>query len=514
MIALAAQAVIDSPPAEGIVTPRVPWSALAPVLVLFVGSLLGVVVVSLLRRRVIPHLGSTLAVVVAGAALCTVVPLWHRVGSRGEGPISAVAGAVALDRYSLLITALICVSVILVALLSDGYLRREDLDGPELYLLMLMAAAGGSVMAAANDLVVLFVGFEILSIATYVLAAMHRRRLSSQEAGFKYLILGGTASAILLYGIALTYGATGSTSLVDISAFLGDHVITRDGLLLAGIGLMVVGLGFKVAAAPFHMWAPDIYQGAPSPVSAFMSSAVKIAAFAGLGRVLVTGLGSQQRLWGPIVFVLAVMSLIVGAVLAITQRNVKRMLAYSSINHAGFILVGVYVANERGIAAMLFYLAAYLVMTIGSFGVVTVVGGRGDGRHDLDDYRGMGGRRPGLALLFTILLLAQAGVPFTAGFVAKLGVIEAAATGSHWALAVVAMLSATISAFLYLRIISAMYFSEPAVEGPGPRIVVGRPAVVALGVAVVATLVLGIVPGFMTSLADRARPVLVLPGNR
>lgn len=508
------------PPAGELVTPDVPWSYLAPLLILSIGVILGLVGVSFVRNKFPRFVGAGLTVVTAAAALVSIVPLWHRVGNAEEGAISAVAGAVGVDRFSLFLTGVICVAVILVALLADGYLRREELEGPELYLLMLIAAAGGAIMVSANDLIVLFIGLEIVSIAAYVMAAMHSRRLSSQEAGLKYFVLGGFGSAILLYGVAMIYGATGSTSLLHAQQFLSDRIVRQDGLLLAGLGLMLVGFGFKVAAAPFHMWAADVYQGAPSPVSAFMSSAVKVVAFGGMLRVFVVAFESYRDQWAPIVFTLAVLSLLVGSVLAVVQTNVKRMLAYSSINHAGFILVGIEAASSRGTAATLFYLASYTVMTIGSFGIVTLIGRTGDGRHTLDDYKGLGRARPGLAFLFTVFLLAQAGTPFTAGFVAKFGVIQAAAERSHWALAVIAMVSATISGFLYLRIIASMYFvgggahgDEPA-EFAGPAVAVPKGAAVALALALVGTIVLGVVPSSIETLTDDAIPEFVIPDGR
>ena len=515
-------ATVDTPPAAAgdLATPHVPWSYLAPLLILAVGALLGLAAVAFVRNRFPRFIGAGLTVVTAGAALISTIPLWHRVGNAKEGAISAVSGAIGVDRFSLFITGVICVSVILVALLADGYLRREQLDGPELYLLLLMAAAGAVIMVSANDLIVLFIGLEVVSIAAYVMAAMHARRLSSQEAGIKYFVLGSFGSAIFLYGIAMIYGATGSTSLLHAQQFLSDRLITDDGLLLAGLGLMLVGFGFKVAAAPFHQWAADVYQGAPSPVSAFMSSAVKVAAFGGLLRVFVVAFATYREIWGPIVFTLSVLSLLVGSVLAVRQTNVKRMLAYSSINHAGFILVGVEAASSRGTSATLFYLASYTVMTIGSFGVVTLIGRTGDGRHSLDDYRGLGRARPGLAFLFTLFLLAQAGTPFTAGFVAKFGVIQAAAERSHWALAVIAMVSATISGFLYLRIIASMYFigggehGDEPLEFAGPAVAVPRGAAAALGLALIGTLVLGILPGSVESLTEKAIPEFVQSDGR
>lgn len=499
------------PETPATIAPEVAWSALTPVLILFGGAMVGLVIASLVRRSLPRSVAAVWTVVVAAAALVAVVPLWGRVGNPAQGPASLVAGALAFDRFSLFATGLLCVAVILAALLADGYLRREQLDGPELYALLLLAAVGGSVMAAANDLIVTFIGLEVLSISTYVLTAMHRRRFSSQEAGLKYFVLGAFSSAFLLYGIALVYGATGGTNLLHIQTFLSSAVLTDDYLLLGGLAMMLVGFGFKIAAAPLHMWTPDVYQGAPSPVTAFMASAVKTAAFAAMLRVFVVGFASQAEQWRPVVLVFCVLSLVVGAVTAVVQTNVKRMLAYSSISHAGFLLLGIEAASARGTSAILVYLGSYTVMVAGSFGVVTLVGRTGDGRHSLDDYRGLSRSRPGLALVFAVFLLAQAGTPFTAGFIAKLGVITAVAERGDWWLAALAMLTAVISAFLYLRIIVAMYFDGTDDHGEPlgddvPVVAIPWGARLGIGLALVATLVVGVAPGLLSGPAADAVP--------
>lgn len=494
-------------------TPHVEWSYLSPLLILLIGAFALLVVVSVVRRRLPRSFSALYTVAVTTASLISAYPLWHRVTNDKEGPISAVSGAIGVDHFTLFIGAVIGLAVILTALLADGYLRREELDEPEMYVLLMLAAVGGMILSSANDLIVLFIGLEILSIASYVLAAMHLRRRSSQEAGLKYFVLGAFSSAFLLYGIAFIYGATGSTSLLKIQAYLSTHVITRDGFLLTGLALMLVGFGFKIAAAPFHMWAPDVYQGAPSPVTAFMASGVKVAAFGGLLRVFVLTFGAYAEQWRPIVSALAVLSLLVGAVIAVVQTNVKRALAYSSINHAGFILLGVSAATATGTSASLFYLLSYTVMAAGSFGVVTLVGRRGDGRHDFGDYLGLARSRPGLALTFTLFLVAQAGTPFTAGFIAKFGVLRAVADNGDWWLALVAMISAVISAFIYLRIILAMYFAGDHPDDPpaltGPPVRMPWAAGLSLAVAVVATIVLGIVPGPFVSVTQESVPHLV-----
>ncbi len=498
--------------AAAVTTPEIVWSSIAPMIILVLGGILLLTIVSIVGKRIPSWFYAAWTVVIALGAIVATIPLWQRV--QDQGASSEMAGTVGLDGFSLMATVIIATSVILAALLLNGYLRREGLVGPEWYVLLLLSASGGVVMASANDLIVLFLGLEILSVSVYILAAMHLGRESSQEAGLKYFVMGAFSSAFLLYGIAFVYGATGSTNLADIQTFLADNVLIDDGLLMAGLAFMLVGFGFKVAAVPFHMWAPDVYQGSPTPITAYMASGVKTAGFVGLLRVFVMAFGPTYRdEFMPMVAALAVLSLLVGALMAIVQTNVKRMLAFSSINHAGFVLLAVSVASPAGTSAALFYLLVYTFMVGGSFAVVTIIGRTGDGRHSLSDYRGLYRDRPGLALVFTILLLAQAGIPLTGGFLAKFYVVGAVVEGGYYALAVIAMVSAVISAYLYLKIIMSMYFSAPegaaevvaeVDEFAGPPIRIPAAAGVALAIAVVGTLVLGIVPGPATQVTNDA----------
>jgi NADH-quinone oxidoreductase subunit N len=512
MHALLAQAAAPT----RIETPAVVWSALLPVLILIAGAVVLMVLGALLPQRPRFAWHALATVVVALAAIGAVVPLWNRV--HDDGAMSIVSGAVGVDGFSLFLTVVICTSVVIAALLTDGYLRREEIAGPEAYVLLLLSASGGVIMASANDLIVMFLGLEILSIAVYVLAGMHLHRLRSGEAAIKYFVLGAFSSAFFLYGISLVYGATGTTNMVKIADYLATTTLSDDGLLLAGFGLLLVGFGFKVAAVPFHFWAPDVYQGAPSPIVSYMASGVKAAGFAGLLRVFVVTFGGYRLDWQPLVYWLAILSLLVGAVLAVVQTDVKRMLAYSSINHAGFILVGVQAASADGISSALFYLAAYTFMVGGAFGVVTLVGRKGDGHHSLDDYRGLARREPLLALALTLFLLAQAGTPLTSGFLAKFYVIQAAVEARSFWLALIAMLSAVISAYLYLRIILTMYAgaddeAEDAEPATRPRLRVPAAAAVALIMAVVATIGIGLVPDPLTKTAKDATPELVAQGD-
>ncbi len=539
MIAMIAQ--------DFVAVPEVAWSLLSPLLVVAIGGIVLITITSVvppLRGRGFPAAFTILTATVAGWFLRSV---WLDVEL--EGPRLIVGDALAIDRFTLWVWATICVAVFLVAALFDGYLRRERFEGPEWYVLMLMSASGGMIMAAAQDLILTFLGLEILSIAVYVLAALHLRRTDSQEAAFKYFVLGALASALFLYGIALIYGATGSTSLNAIAAVRADNALGLNPLedssmMLAGIALLLIGFGFKVSAAPFHMWTPDVYEGSPTPVVAFMASAVKVAGFAGLVRVFWDGLGIYQADWRPVISILAIASLVVGSFLAVAQTNVKRMLAYSSITHAGFMLVAVealaggvegFAATNEGLLrslgggeALLFYLLAYTFMTIGSFGVLTVAGRRGDAAHTLDDYRGLSKSQPLLAGLMAVMLFAQAGVPFTSGFLAKFRVIAAAANGGSYILAGIAMLAAVVAAVLYLRVVVTMYMADTGVAvahamtgpdtddelatdtgtagddaaadagddgiGTDHNMRLPRPAVVAIVIAVVATIVLGTLP--------------------
>jgi NADH-quinone oxidoreductase subunit N len=499
---------VDPTPIE---RPGVDWGALAPVLVLIGGALVLMLVSSFLRSRRATVYYTVFTCLVALAAAGAAIPLWREVNDDDRGPFSTLEGAVGVDGFSTFVTFVLAAAVVLAALLIDDYLRREDLDGVEAYVLLLLSATGGVIMAHANDLIVLFLGLEILSLAVYVLAAMHRRRVTSQEAGMKYFVLGAFSSAFFLYGIAMIYGGTGTTNLATILETFSTSALPDDGLILAGLALLLVGFGFKVAAVPFQFWTPDVYQGAPSPMVAWMASGVKVAGFAGLIRVFVLAFSAYSVDWQPMISAVAVATMLVGAVLAVVQTDVKRMMAYSSISHAGYVLVGVQAASQQGVEAALFYLATYTFLVAGTFGVITLVGRKGDGHHSLDDYRGLARTRPVLALVLSVFLFAQAGVPLTSGFFAKFYVITAAVdAGSTW-LAAVAMLSAVIAAFLYLRIAVSMYMADPDEEG-APQVAIPAGASIALTLCVIVTIGAGFWPGSIAELARDAVPVLTTLG--
>ena len=451
-------------------TPHIDYLSILPVLIMMGGAVVLVVVSSLVRRVLGVSVGTLVATVTSIAALVAGVVQWYHVSD--HGPSVTIAGAVAFDGFAVFVQIAVSMAMVLTALVADGYLRREGMDGPELHVLALLSASGAMLMGEANDLIVVFLGLEILSIALYVLAASNHKRAESGEAALKYFILGGFSSAIFVYGIALVYGATGSTNLPEIADYLARNVVASNGVLLAGLALLLVGFGFKVAAVPFHMWSPDVYQGSPSPITGFMAAVAKVGAFAALLRVFVSSFGTLRSDWQPAIWGLAVLSLVVGAVLALSQTDVKRMMAYSSINHAGFILLGVQAATVQGVSASLYYVFTYLFAVVGTFAVITLMARDGDRGHQLSDYRGLARRQPVLALAFVVLLLAQLGAPFTTGFLAKFEVVAAAADAHSYALAAVAMASAAIAAFFYLRLAVAMF--SPA--GPVGDAVEGEPS--------------------------------------
>ncbi|MYA83333.1 MAG: NADH-quinone oxidoreductase subunit N [Acidimicrobiales bacterium] len=499
--------------------PAVDWWVLTPQIIL-VGAALGLLLAASLAPRALPGWVSTIVTIATGAATAiTAAVQWNDWGS---APRSTLKDAFVSDGFSLLLTVLVGAGVVMTALVAHSALDRYEMAPPEFAALLLASAAGAVVMAGANDLIVLFLGLESLSIALYVLIALAGRRASARESAMKYFVLGAFSSAFFLYGIALVYGSTGSTNLSGIGGFLFGSIRETDYLLLAGIALLLVGLGFKVAAVPFHFWAPDVYEGAPSPVTGYLASIAKAAGFAALARVLYVAVAEQSIAWAPILIGLAFATLAVGAVMAICQNDVKRMLAYSSISHAGFVLVGFSAVpatsglvqwTEGGgdaVSSSVFYLIVYSFMALGSFAVLSVVGAElqssepDASAHALSRYGGFARRRPVLALAFTVLLLAQAGVPFTAGFWAKLGVILAAVDARGYVLPAVAMVTAVVSAFAYLRVVLAMYAPEGSSEDEGgtPTARASRQrwgnlpltSVFAISLAVAVTVVVGVLP--------------------
>ncbi len=394
------------------------------------------------------------------------------------------------DGVTVFFTLLFCAIGILSVLWSWDYLKRTGINHGEYYALMLLATMGMIIMAASNDLITIFLGLELMSLALYVMVGFRRGSLESTEASLKYFLLGAFASGFLLYGIALLYGATGTTNLPKMAAFLIESPMANSPLLIAGGLLLLVGLAFKVAAVPFHMWTPDAYQGAPTSVTAFMSVGAKAAGFAALVRVALQILGDIQVDWKPLISGIAILTMTVGNVTALFQNNVKRMLAYSSIAHAGYVLVAIVAGGRDGGSAALFYLAVYSFMNLGAFGILTLLGKDGEERVLVSDLNGLGFRQPFLALAMSVFMVSLGGIPPTAGFMGKVYVFGTALAAGHVGLVVIGVLNSVVSVFYYLRITVAMYMEEP--RGEPTHISWALPSALALFVSVALTLWFGL----------------------
>ena len=518
--------------------PHIEYATLSPLFVVFGAALLGVLVEALVERRRRYLVQSVLAVAGLAAALAATVVVATRLPDRADGAAygSVVAeGAIAVDGPSVFLWGtLLVLSFTSVLLFAE---RRVDggvtafagqaaalpgteaerqastrgLEHTEVYPLMLFAVGGMMLFAASNDLLTMFVALEVLSLPLYLLCGLaRRRRLLSQEAALKYFMLGAFSSGFFLYGLALVYGYAGSTNLAAIAQAVAGRVGSQ-GLLLGGIALLAVGMLFKVGAAPFHAWTPDVYQGAPTAVTAFMAACTKIAAFGALLRLFYVAFGGAQRDWAPMIWIVAILTMAVGSFFALTQSDIKRMLAYSSVAHAGFLLVG-FVGLQQAtgdaptvssLQSVLFYLVTYGFMTVGAFGVVTLVRDAGGEANHLSRWAGLGKESPVVAGVFAFFLLGMAGIPLTSGFTGKWVVFTSAAQGGAWPLVVVAVLLSVVAAFFYLRVIVLMYFSDPVGDGP----TVAVPSIlttVVIAVALAATLVLGILPGPVLDLAGTA----------
>lgn len=447
------------------------------------------------------------AVLSLGATFGTILYGWFDAGSTGA---LAYSGSFAYDRFSLFIDAIVVLSALLVCIISPGYLNRRGLHYGEYYALILGAVAGMMLLAGAMNLMVIFLGIELLSIALYVLSGFAHTEERSQEAGLKYLLLGGFASGFLLMGMALVYGETGHTQLNQIAAALTAGGSSIDPLFLVGVMLLLVGFAFKVSAAPFHLWTPDVYQGAPTSVTTFMSVATKVAAFAALIRVFNYTFSFSFEKWSGLVVFVAIVSMVIGNVAALTQTSLKRMLAYSGVAQAGYILIGVAVENGSATVAALYYLAAYAAMNLGAFAVITIMSGRGEDIDSYDSIRGLFFRRPYVAGAMALFLLSLGGFPPTAGFIAKFLVFKAAIENGQTTLALWGIATSAISVFYYLRV-GQLMFTRPREGEPGyewPRTGVAGASVLATTVA--ATLVLGVLVFFLYDAASMAQ-LSILP---
>ena len=424
---------------------------------------------------------------------------------------TATRGVIAVDPFRWATDVLILLGAILAIALSMDYLEREQIDVAEAHVLILFATAGMMLLAAARDLMIVFLGIELMSIAVYVLAGLNRRSSRAAEAALKYFLLGAFSTGFLLYGIALVFGATGSTNIADIGAAILARGLTTNAMLLAGVALLIVGFGFKVAAAPFHMWTPDVYEGAPTPMTAFMAAAVKAAAFAVFLRIWMEAFPYLNAAWHKPLWYLAVVTMVVGNVVALAQKNMKRMLAYSSIAHAGYLLVAVVVSNFEGASAYLFYIFAYTLATMGAFAVVMALAQTGERGQQIEDYAGLWRVRPGLSIAMAVFMLALLGFPIFGGmgFFAKWYVLQAALRPpSQTNLAIWVVLTSVVSAGYYLYVVMVMFMKPRPTEAQSPLKVPGMTRFVIATCAIV-LLVVGIWPRPVLRVAKRSLPQLV-----
>ncbi|MGC5530087.1 NADH-quinone oxidoreductase subunit NuoN [Streptomyces sp. SR-10] len=537
-----ASGVTSAAPGNSFTAPEIEYTQLLPVLIIVGAAVLGILVEAFVPRRARYHTQLFLTVVAVAASFAAIVGL--AAGGYGTTDAGIVAmGAIAIDGPTLFLQG----TILLVAMVAVFTFAERRLDPTthgnrvdsfaaqagavpggdgekaavragftttEVFPLLLFSVAGLLVFPAANDLLTLFIALEVFSLPLYLLCAVARRkRLMSQEAAVKYFLLGAFSSAFLLFGIALLYGYSGSLGYADIANVVDGSVLEidpaladtmgNDALLLIGGAMILTGLLFKVGAVPFHMWTPDVYQGAPTPVTGFMAAATKVAAFGALLRLLYVALPGLAWDLRPVMWAVAIVTMLGGAIVAITQTDIKRLLAYSSIAHAGFILAGVIAASPEGISSVLFYLLAYSFVTVGAFAVVTLVRDAGGEATHLSKWAGLGRRSPLVAAVFAVFLLAFAGIPLTSGFSGKFAVFKAAAEGGAGALVVVGVLSSAVAAFFYIRVIVLMFFSEPKEDGP--TVAVPSPlTMTTIGVGVAVTLVLGLAPQYFLDLASQA----------
>ncbi|MEC4020036.1 NADH-quinone oxidoreductase subunit NuoN [Streptomyces sp. H27-D2] len=527
---------------DKIPAPHIEYAQLSPTLIVLGAAVIGVLIEAFVPRRA--RYGAQLLVTVLGvaAAFAAVVGLASSGYAGGKAHIAAM-GAVAVDGPALFLQGtILLVGMVAVFTFAERRLDPEahgnrvdsfaaqaaavpgseteqaavkaGFTTTEVFPLVLFAIGGMLVFPAANDLLTLFIALEVFSLPLYLLCALARRqRLMSQEAAVKYFLLGAFSSAFLLFGVALLYGYAGTVTYSGIAEVVADgakqidpalaSTMGNDVLLLIGGAMVLMGLLFKVGAVPFHMWTPDVYQGAPTPVTGFMAAATKVAAFGALLRLLYVVLPGLRWDWRPVMWGVAIVTMLVGAIVAVTQTDVKRLLAYSSIAHAGFILAGVIATTPDGISSVLFYLGAYSFVTIGAFAVVTLVRDAGGEATHLSKWAGLGRRSPLVAAVFAVFLLAFAGIPLTSGFAGKFAVFKAAAEGGAGTLVIVGVISSAIAAFFYIRVIVLMFFSEPKADGP----TVAVPSVLtstAIAVGVIVTVVLGVAPQYFLDLAGQA----------
>jgi len=437
------------------------------------------------RKWILPHL-SWIGVFIA-AYFC--LPLWNSNLSLWEGQALG-------DNLAVIFKIIFLLGTLLTILIS--YLKSGHSWGGEYYSLILFSTLGMMIMASSSDLIVIFLGLEVMSIALYVLAGFNRTDLKSNESAMKYFLMGAFSTGFLLYGIALIYGTTGST---NVNILVNNPHLTEP-LFITGLGLILVGLAFKVATVPFHMWVPDVYEGAPTPITAFMAAGPKAAGFAALLRVFLIGLAPLAPMWITILWILAVLTMTLGNVLAIAQMNIKRMLAYSSIAHAGYVLISIVAGGNSGLSSSVFYLLVYSLMTIGSFAVIIALGEKGERNEELSDYRGLGLKYPLLGVCMTIFMVSLSGIPPTAGFVGKFYIFSAAVKNGQLWLAIIGVLNSLISVYYYLRVVVIMFMQEAPTTVVVPHS--SWSVQIALWLTAITTLGLGIFPDILFQITQQS----------
>lgn len=480
---------------EAILPPAINMAVIMPEVILSLFALALLLVNVFVKSDSKAYLGY-LSIVGIIVTLVTVVSGWGP-------PVEAFSGTIVQDNFSVFFKAVFLISALMSVLITDKYLERESCNQGEIYPLILFATVGMMLMAAGTDLMTIFLGLELLSVSLYVLAGFNRESVKSNEAGLKYFLLGSFSTGFLVYGMALIYGATGTTKLAKIAGYVAQTGMSSSNiLLLAGMLLMATGFAFKVAAAPFHMWTPDVYEGAPTPMTAFMSVGPKAAGFAAFLRVFLVALPALKPEWTWLLWGLAVLTMTVGNITALYQQNIKRMLAYSSIAHAGYILVGFTAGNSVGTAGILFYMLSYAFMNIGAFAIIILVGKKGEENLNVSDFAGFGYKHPLLGIAMCIFLFSLAGIPPAAGFIGKFYLFSGAIQAGYIWLAIIGVLNSAASVYYYLRVMVFMYFKDPTEEFAWVKL---TPAfAVCLLIAVAGVLIPGVLPGVFLELAQKA----------
>lgn len=471
---------------------------IAPILPEILLSVLGMVLLLLnvftpdAKRSVLGYI-SLIGLIATGVVICS-----------GWGThIESFSGSVVLDNFASFFKLIFLVAAGLAILISDQYMEREGCNHGELYPVILFTVVGMMLMASGTDLMTIFLGLEVMSVSLYILAGFNRANAKSNEAGLKYFLLGAFSTGFLLYGMALTYGATGTTRVLGIASAVGKMTMPSTNIMLvAGMLLMLTGFAFKIAAAPFHMWTPDVYEGAPTPMTAFMSAGPKAAGFAAALRIFLVCLPTLQVEWSQVLWVLAVLTMTVGNITALKQDNIKRMLAYSSIAHAGYALVGFTAGNGTGAAGILFYMLSYAFMNIGAFAIIILIGKKGETNGNVQDFAGFGSRHPVLAAAMTIFLFSLAGMPPTAGFIGKFYLFSGAVQNGYVWLAIIGVLNSAASVYYYLRVMVYMYMKDPTEEFDWMKVT--APMALCVLISVIGSLIPGIVPSVILQFAQEA----------